>query len=543
MGRIFSKKVKAKIPVENDAGGVPSRERGHGHEGMQNGGKTQCPGAGPSNDRDSQRPLWATAPDAESAIPMPIGGLTHPHGHLQVFDDSLLQTSVRQGRRMLLGSAFMIGAGVIAALAGAAYVFTQNADRFSRVPYVFFEVKAIDAEGHPVAGAKVKMSNHPMGVTDSFGEWRQFLRLKLGSSMTLSLDKTSQKGEIFASKNLVIPLRRPANGEVEMRQIIQMFPKDSESTPNRVAATSEETTLRAEGATETPKDAPETLTMAEKNDDAFAYNRVRVAIDMQAINKQTNPTGFERQNYLATQIAPQLKQLFIKSGLAIDSESPWKINVKHISAGDGQSLIMVETLAPGDAAPASFLRNYTTDPKLVAEQIFGLVRYHTNRSYQILREDKEWYAIQPAVAKNYWRLTEQDVLIGPKGETIPLKAAPALANFERVKLAVSNDPCTDHLDAAGQCYLTRATIKHHAPREGLTKQRLRYRLESGAQLYVLGFAALPAGTDLLEYWAKSGEKANVTLVEHGRVTLRAGLVNFTGRIATLAKPVETVAHR
>lgn len=77
----------------------------------------------------------------------------------------------------------LIITGVVAVLAtaGAYAAFTRPGPTSASV----FEVRAIDAQGHPVAGAEVWLENghddaQQVGVTDSFGIWRRNMKLPEG---------------------------------------------------------------------------------------------------------------------------------------------------------------------------------------------------------------------------------------------------------------------------------------------------------------------------------------------------------------------------
>lgn len=65
------------------------------------------------------------------------------------------------------------GVVAVAASAGAFAAFTRTAP----VSAAVFEVRAIDVQGHPVAGAEVWLETQQVGMTDSFGIWRRNLKL------------------------------------------------------------------------------------------------------------------------------------------------------------------------------------------------------------------------------------------------------------------------------------------------------------------------------------------------------------------------------
>ncbi|MCX6109944.1 MAG: hypothetical protein NTZ90_10130 [Proteobacteria bacterium] len=89
-------------------------------------------------------------------------------------------------------------------------------------PYAYFEIKAIGPDGRAVAGATVTSAETPVGVTDSFGEWRRFVRVKLGSSLPLQLSKVQGGEAIAASRQLQIPAVMPETGALSIKGRIEM---------------------------------------------------------------------------------------------------------------------------------------------------------------------------------------------------------------------------------------------------------------------------------------------------------------------------------
>ncbi|MBP6217080.1 MAG: hypothetical protein KA436_00675 [Oligoflexales bacterium] len=70
---------------------------------------------------------------------------------------------------------------------------------------VYFEIKAIDEEGHPVAGAHVFHHTQNVGVTDAFGEWRKSMNVSPEGGAVFFLEKKSGSNTWQASKNISIP--------------------------------------------------------------------------------------------------------------------------------------------------------------------------------------------------------------------------------------------------------------------------------------------------------------------------------------------------
>jgi hypothetical protein len=100
---------------------------------------------------------------------------------------------VRRLAPQYYGAAFI---GVLVAFVAAFTAFynarTSTVDGGATV-HAYFEIKAIDVDGRPVAGANVVHNNEQVGSTDSFGEWRRFLRVAPGQTYRVELKKHDSK--------------------------------------------------------------------------------------------------------------------------------------------------------------------------------------------------------------------------------------------------------------------------------------------------------------------------------------------------------------
>ena len=137
---------------------------------------------------------------------------------------------VRRLAPQYYGAAFV---GVLVAFVAAFVAFynarTSTVDAGPTV-HAYFEIKAIDVDGRPVAGATVVHNDEQVGSTDSFGEWRRFLRVAPGQTYRVQLSKSTPSGELVAVKNLAVPANVPENTDVELTGSVKMF--FSEASPD-----------------------------------------------------------------------------------------------------------------------------------------------------------------------------------------------------------------------------------------------------------------------------------------------------------------------
>ena len=127
-------------------------------------------------------------------------------------------------RRPSLVAAILVVAGLALAVTSAVFWRLSLAESVvAEEPFVYFEIKAIGPDGRAVAGAIVTSAGSEMGTTDSFGEWRRFVRVKLGASLPVQLSKVQAGETIAAMRNLAIPKVMPDAGALSIKGRIEML--------------------------------------------------------------------------------------------------------------------------------------------------------------------------------------------------------------------------------------------------------------------------------------------------------------------------------
>lgn len=123
---------------------------------------------------------------------------------LSLFWDQAGQEKRMQKVRMrILMSAFVTG--IIVTCSGVYWIYENFLQQSGESSLVYYEIKAIDGSGHPVAGALVSVENKEQGITDSFGEWRQYLPTPLNSMIRLDIIKETEAGTLRASQEIRAP--------------------------------------------------------------------------------------------------------------------------------------------------------------------------------------------------------------------------------------------------------------------------------------------------------------------------------------------------
>lgn len=101
--------------------------------------------------------------------------------------------------------AYLLGFCFLSTLVMGSYWIFSRYVFPNRPVQIFVEMKVLDEQGHPVAGAEIYENDKRIGVTDSFGEWSQFLVVRVDSSLPLVVRKQRGTEKIGAIKNILIP--------------------------------------------------------------------------------------------------------------------------------------------------------------------------------------------------------------------------------------------------------------------------------------------------------------------------------------------------
>jgi hypothetical protein len=218
--------------------------------------------------------------------------------------------------------------GLLVAVVGYFYSIYESKELLP-LQSIYFEITVIDGEGHPLGGATVSAKGKDLGVTDSFGEWRRFLRVHPGSTLSLHMEKMHQGTLLEVTKNLAIPRETFALKDMEIRTTIQLQPQSP--SQNAVSA-----------AKEPPAPVEPILT-----------HQIWFA---QLEGSKTQSTEITNKiQSLLTSLTSQAK----KQGYEVDKKSLWQVALQWIPAQEphhGSGLLRVISLQPGAKSPLDFLQ-------------------------------------------------------------------------------------------------------------------------------------------------------------------------------------------
>lgn len=486
-------------------------------------------------------------------------------------------TLARRFRSEIWGAAFI---GVLASFILAALAFWHLAGHRNEVDdqsFAYFEIKVIDHDGHPVPGALVREGERPLGVTDSFGEWRRFLHVQPGTTMAFMITKKNSRGVVLSAvKNMAVPPSIPEGVELELTGSVQLGKLHAEQKPAAErpisgAALMPESGSRQGGvshpkATEVSIDAPvdleaqlpqeplnkrpeaESATPGWKGPEPKPTPSARAAANLplpspraeldeksSVATSASPPTEISFDAVaISAEVAtdPRLADVFAyltrrskELGLQIVADAPWRIKLRHLDSsaenGGESGLILVEgSYQTGQRSDRLFayLRNYQEDMLQTARDILWSVTQHVRKAHRVHREGERWTLRSPTI--RLWQLSAGRLLEDSSGKLHKIVLDPA--GGDRLLLATSShSPCL----GTSECDVTTLGVQRLPPIGGWQRMKLRVLgpLAADADVFVSGYLATKRSGNLFEYWGAPTGSVNVTLVSRGQLLYRERL--------------------
>jgi hypothetical protein len=431
----------------------------------------------------------------------------------------------------------------------------------------YFEVRALDISGHPIAGAIVKNDGKAVGTTDSFGEWRQYMRVNLGGTVSITMAKKTANELLFARKNFAVPLVRPDKGEIEIRGTNQLVAVDVNSLAAKNALSASNGHLKVS----VPKDAQSNAAVPATASTAAvalpsslpvlaatAPSTVVPAAVAPAVAglgdkateapKENGPVPFVSNyesiwfeslgasgSFVSSEVLPELVRRAKEVGLRVDPASPWKVrfvslfdrSTKGSKEGSGLMMVTSTDATAGEGGRSNnggareFLRNYQADAEATARGILYILTHHINKNVSVIRQGNRWAAVLPNESAAIWRLAP-GMALGGIGQVFNLSAERlAMGNARGYYLRpIAEGPCPRD---ATSCELSTMSLAQVPPISSWVRLRLSAPGLSKEQekIFVSGYEASLVGDNLYEYWGQDKTSVNVTVVNAGRVILRS----------------------
>jgi len=447
--------------------------------------------------------------------------------------------------------------GVVAAAAAAIVTLVTVRDLLSGdepLPSAYFEVRAVDTLGHPIAGAVVRNNGRKVGVTDSFGEWRRFMRVTPGSTVAFELVKNQGGEELFASRNFAVPLRGNSGrdiviqGSVELAAGRRRAASVTPALPVMPVADRDATASDAAAASTAQPAVDPTKAQESAPAEATSFSRISFAVD---------PATAPNLRAQSAAVVAALKTRAGQLGLAVVEDAKWKVSVQGLvprtssvsassadsgSAGASSGLILINSSLADASHTASFLRNWEATPVASARSILHILGMHAPREFVVTQRDDGIADVNTDPSARLWALTPGSTLVNASGRRFVLRATG------------SGSPGSGRDGVVGQNLVTGSASERVCPAQQKTcllfipgidllppvPQWQRLTLGSlklpenvaaakDVQVFVSGYLARFAGRGRWEYWGEGQATPNVTVVRAGAVVWRGKVADGTSR--------------
>ncbi len=445
---------------------------------------------------------------------------------------------VRRLAPQYYGAAFV---GVLVAFVAAFVAFynarTTTLDAGPTV-HAYFEIKAIDVDGRPVAGATVVHNNEQVGSTDSFGEWRRFLRVAPGQTYRIVLNKSTHSGELVAVKNLAVPANVPENTDVELTGSVKMFVAETnpgDQTPSNGPRKDKQ--VQKAQAIIVPDAKLEAV--------AFEDETVKPALGLITNYKSVWFIVDGNQSTLMSEVLSNLRRRSLELGLRVDPSATLRLrlsvigNELAVKSTTEPSLIRVKgTYSTDDEFIEifSYLRNFQGSPYQTARDLLWALSMHAKLPVTVVRDASHWRLEE--TGSSLWDINAR-FLTGSSGNMYFAARKP---NAKHVTIDGNDFPkvCPAGKNA---CVLQTAGINEASPVYGWKRleAKITGRFDDQTRIYFSGYEAQKTGDNTVSYWGIAGGQANLTVTHNEKVILRKRITHTNA--VTIALPTAVISKR
>ncbi|MFW7377363.1 MAG: hypothetical protein ACOH5I_00980 [Oligoflexus sp.] len=440
--------------------------------------------------------------------------------------------------------------GFFMLLAVGAWVFFTFHQRDVKHPFVFVELRAVTPKGNPLAGAAVQFGEQKMGVTDSFGEWRRYLRLRPGSKIRVRMTKAYQGYQFVAENILQVPIQRPDGREAELKTSLSLQLKEqkipSQQNQRREASTASSPTQLPVGREKT---APSTVQDFRVRTSYLSQNHL-AAIDIRHVKFEGQTRSLMERHQagvLRNRIIPELIAQVDEHGLRMDRQAGWKFLLSYIPYEDDVGFIRGELIwrdHQGKPQKSSFLTNFAKTVEESARNLLQMAKRQVNKHYGASFYNGHWY-VADIQGLEYWRLTEQTQLMDAAGVWLRLKAVRD-GSDKPVWQVVGHDgsPCKN-VPATEECALQSASLREAPPQPRWKVQHLQVvgHLPERAEIYISGYQAYAVRPGQWAYWGDAHSAVMVSVIHQQKIFHRARLApSSQGQALVLQLPGQTAQY-
>jgi hypothetical protein len=456
---------------------------------------------------------------------------------------------------LLLGLLFMLT--FLAGFAALGYLRRPH----MQAPFVLVEVRAIEETGHPVTAAKVSINNKSMGVTDSFGEWRRYLRLHPGEQLSVELYKAGEPS-YRGSRLLKVPKKRGGEQDLEVKASIEMVtPTSLSKRKERVQQKQRQQVVdetdpeipdadydqrRPEPTRKATVNVDHATSPSDMNDSSLGlyFDDGLTSIALQVSPFRGVPSNLlekHQAEVLEDRILPMLANDLEALGIRVEKNAPWKLHLSYVPKRDQVGYIRSQITWQnpfGEAEKTAFVAGYAKTFEETVRAVSSLLRVHMKKSYWAFKEDGKWYIDESSEVKPFWRLKSGMTLSDTNGEKFSIAMVSKQHGTLRWRLNVGNrQPCAT-VRQKNRCMVSTQSLKEAPPLLGWKQRRLRIhgQVPKNSEVFVAGFQAVPVGDGHWEYWGHPGSNHKALVLSQGRIVHSEIFMDERDSLAVLRVP-------
>lgn len=419
-------------------------------------------------------------------------------------------------------------------------------------PFVFFEVRALDINGHPVAGAIVKLDDDLDGITDSFGEWRRYVRYPLGSTVKIRVRKQTSKGWLEAKKNVKVPEKPKRDSEPEVKMGFQLVNKGTDinnPTRRKSAEVKRGKDRNMDFPTSNQKSSiiitADTKTNSQRKVIADPFDEISIEFQKKFFQSLSNKQ-LQQYRKLKYKITEELEDHASNLGLNINPDSTWKLKLAYIPTPKNNGLIKstIEWHNHNSLNSAKFLKNFNKTPYETAINLLNTAKAYIPKGYHTYLEEDNWYVIPSKKDQGLWKLKAGELLKSETGHYFTIDRDNIENTENRYRVMVSDILPCQNTKEKDQCFLFKPTIKDSPPKTGWSFHEIKVlgKVPNSLEIYVSNYLAEKISPRIWKYWGKQNQKQIVKVLRGTDIIQQKSIRSSTHTIPFITIPKSNLAY-
>ncbi len=381
---------------------------------------------------------------------------------------------------------------VVTIVAGVSLVYKPKGIN----PYSLVAIRTVNVSGNSVGGTKVFINNKELGLTDSFGEWRKYIRLEESSSHKLRVEKVLGKKKYSAEKTFKIKFNQDQVTEVSFSLELKSKAFANMQSKEKIKAP----VLKK--VVEVPQDL--------------------ISIEMRKPKKGRKSLLAKHQtSVLEDKVIPALISDLDKKGIKHAKNSKWKLVFSYVPKKGDVGYIKGDVSwvdQKGATHRTSFIKEFSRTINDTARSLSTTIKSHVSKGYWGSLEKGSWKLNLDSVPE-YWKFRRDRVLVDQVGKAYPVSVRLKDGKLVSAEMMTGGfSPCRTEVEGA-KCYFMSKSIEEQTPRPGWESHTLKGygKLPKDAQIFVAGYKALSLGNNKWRYWAPNDGLVKVNIISKDNI--------------------------